>query len=171
MWLIGYDTDTKQPSGGTYTLGVNASIGYLMAVHSKCPREARKKKGAFARSKALPDLQRWADVAFLAYQERCGAEQKSVKGLSRVFRCEINNEESLETTSSVCEMDSFVENKMYTEIYQPDSRQGKALIGMLNGAGVAWMLLRHRDQLGRKVIQTGDHGGQPNPSGRAWRAC
>lgn len=103
--------------------------------------------------KTIPKLHYWADLAFIAYQHQNEAAGQSIKQLKNVFRCKIKNEETLATISAVLQMDSFVEHRMYTESYQPGSLHGKALAGTLTGAGVAWMLLRHPDRLGRKVVK------------------
>lgn len=38
--------------------------------------------------------------------------------------------------------------------FQPDSDEGKALLGTIQLKGIMWMLIQHREQLGKKAIKT-----------------
>lgn len=142
-----------QDSGGEYGLGINTVAGYLMALHSECPREARDDGGGLAPWKPLPDLQHWADVAFIAYKEQCKLDSVLVTGLRYVFRCEIKNEETLKVIRAICDRFPGLPLTMNMMTFDASSAQGKALIATPNGAGVVWMLLRHRQYLGKMLIK------------------
>lgn len=124
-----------------------------MALYSKCPREALKADGRLVPGRPLPELQHWADVAFVAYKEQCKLDGKPVTGLARVFRCEIKNEKTLEVVRAICAEIAGMARGMNTTTFDAGSAQGNALIATPNGAGVAWVLLRHRERLGKKVIK------------------
>lgn len=116
-----------QDSGGEYGLGINTVAGYLMALHSECPRAAREDGGGLAPWKPLPDLQHWADVAFIAYKEQYKLDGVLVTGLRYVFRCEIKNEETLKVIRAICDRVPGLPPTMNTMTFDASSAQGKAL--------------------------------------------
>ena len=119
---------------------------------SLCPSEAQTSKDRRTLPSHLPALGHWADIAFIAWQERCRENQKPVTGLKHVFRCQISNQETLKVVRALCGQAQLTDCWVQNRTYDPDSDEGKALIGTPNGASVAWLLLKHRQNLGRKRI-------------------
>ncbi|KAJ5907388.1 hypothetical protein N7495_000070 [Penicillium taxi] len=105
----------------------------------------------------LPKLQRWSDVSFLTWEEICRQKQKSVQGLKYIIQNWIENE----TTESILrralgEPSNFNDWKKYQDGIILDNENSPnafaAVLGSPNGAGTAWMLIQHRNQLGPKKI-------------------
>lgn len=99
----------------------------------------------------MPKLHHWADLAFIAYQHQCGVEGQSVKRLKNVFRCDIKNEITHAIIGAILP-DRPERSTVDFLPFESNSKEAKALIATPNGAGVAWMLLAHRKQLGWKTI-------------------
>lgn len=100
----------------------------------------------------MPKLHYWADLAYIAYEHQCRIEQQSVKQLSNIIRVDIENPITLEIIRSVLRARPLEEGKVRFLSFEANSKEAKALVAAPNGAGVAWMLLTHRRQLGWKTI-------------------
>lgn len=106
----------------------------------------------------LPPLIHWSDVAFLTYQHQCQGSGVDVNSLQHIFRCRIENK----TTSSIVER---VAQRKFGQkfpapawshrwLFAAGEEGGNAILASPNGRGVAWMLLTHREQLGRKRVKS-----------------
>ncbi|KAK3078934.1 hypothetical protein LTS18_006252, partial [Coniosporium uncinatum] len=137
--------------------------GAIWAVNNLSPGKANARSG---RAAPLPDLQLWSDVVFLEWARRAsnddddddGVGANSIKNLKFVLRLWIVNVETCDVIAHALrrlhparEESRLVHFENEADI-PVESEEGKALLGTPNGRGVAWLLVQHRRQLGRKTV-------------------
>lgn len=95
-------------------------------------------------------LKQLSDIWFLMWQHYQVTATK-MKNLNFIFRLKINNVNT----------DAIVQQAMKGATittwpgtdFTMDQDEGKALLATPHGAGVSWLLIQHKEQLGRKVVK------------------
>ncbi|KAI2476619.1 hypothetical protein Ptr902_11966 [Pyrenophora tritici-repentis] len=99
-------------------------------------------------------LQHWLDIAFLQYLSTFPSPPPQPLPLKYIFQLTIMNETTCEILKSVIAKQDAEECGSWPGLtFDIDSEEGRAILGSPNGAGVAWMLLQHRLQLGERQIE------------------
>lgn len=126
-----------------------------VALAGTCPEMQVRDVYDPAQSNLIPELARWSDVAFLAYQEQCRVAKRPVSGLRYVVRTNIINKRTYQT---ICDILNRKERSLppvansWRLDFDVEEAEAKALIATPNGYGVAWLLLQRRLQLSWKAI-------------------
>ena len=100
-------------------------------------------------------LKRWSDVIFLNYQSlMVGRGKDAMHRLKYIFRMRVNNKKSVKIMEGILGGGSLRESiKAWPGVYYGmETDDGRALLGTPNGLGVAWLLIQHKKQLGRKTV-------------------
>ncbi|KAF1835622.1 hypothetical protein BDW02DRAFT_279021 [Decorospora gaudefroyi] len=105
----------------------------------------------------LPDLAHWSDVAFLQWKDAT-AGLNPMPCLRAVVRDQIINRTTALVIDYILSSQlSWIEkDKRYPSFtFMADSDEGLALLGTPNGAGVAYLLIQHKqlDGLGHRVVE------------------
>lgn len=147
-------TSHSQGTLAEYDNLYDLTSGAIWAINNLSPGKANARSGGAA---PLPDLQLWSDVVFLEWAKRAGGAD-SIKDLKFVLRLWIVNVETCDVIAHALrrlhparEESRLVHFENEADI-PVESEEGKALLGTPNGRGVAWLLVRHRRQLGRKTV-------------------
>ncbi|KAI4686866.1 uncharacterized protein J4E84_005237 [Alternaria hordeiaustralica] len=131
---------------------INFEAGILVANYSYSP--TYKAKALKSLSTALfPSLKHWSDIAFHQWVH-CQLDQEEERDLKFIMRENISNEDTLAIINNILDApprqsQAYTRSGLYLDM---NSDHAIALLGTAHGAGVAWLLAQHRDQLGRKVI-------------------
>ena len=103
-------------------------------------------------NKMLPDIRAWSDVVFLEWQAQAQDNGHDVQGLKYVFRYEVVNPN---TVVIVEQATGRLRRSLWPGLTFPMSdERGRAILGTPNGAGVAYLLATHKEQLGDKTIES-----------------
>ena len=127
---------------------------------------------------ALPDLQRWSDIAYLQALYLCSAENRvpegcerpaadAVKKLKYVVRHDIENADTNVVIHELlqwyvtgpCSFSVSNEGCPWCSVYlmwpgltfSIESDEGLALLGTPNGRGIAWLLKQHEELIGKRA--------------------
>lgn len=107
-----------------------------------------------------PPLSHKSDIAFLEWKRACTKYGVNTRGLKHVFLSVILTEETQKAVKDVLErkgkaIEGFDELPDWreAECLTLDTVYGKAMLGTIQLQGIAWMLLQHREHLGRKTIK------------------
>lgn len=95
-----------------------------------------------AQSDPIPELARWSDVAFLAYQEQCRVAKRPESGLRYVVRTNIINKRTYQTIRDILKRKERslppVANSYRERLdFDVEEAEAKALIATPNGYDVA----------------------------------
>ncbi|CAA9962859.1 hypothetical protein PTMSG1_06227 [Pyrenophora teres f. maculata] len=102
----------------------------------------------------MPLLRHWSDIAFLQYLSTFPSPPPQPLPLKYIFRLTIMNATTCEVLKSVIAKQGVEEYSLWPGLtFDIESEEGRAILGSPNGAGVAWMLLQHKTQLGEKKIE------------------
>jgi hypothetical protein len=97
----------------------------------------------------VPALKFWSDVVYLQWKMHSSPEST----LKYVLRHNIMNP----VTASIVEAINIANSTTTLEwpgtSYAATSEEGQALLGTPNGSGVAYLLVQHKQELGRKTIE------------------
>ncbi|PSN75359.1 hypothetical protein BS50DRAFT_616031 [Corynespora cassiicola Philippines] len=136
----------------------NYGHGWSVAEEEKMRRAVEPAVAQEAR--VWPELGWWSDVAFLQWisppcipvDAEAMPEVENQRNLKYVFRTNIENETTQEVVNRI--LPDFKKEKCTWPgvTFRTDSLEGRALLGTPNGAGVAWLLAQHREQLGWRVV-------------------
>ncbi|KAI4628261.1 hypothetical protein J4E80_002399 [Alternaria sp. BMP 0032] len=131
---------------------INFEAGILVANYSYSPTYKAKELKSLAAA-LLPSLKHWSDIAFHQWVHS-QLDQEEVRDLKFIMRENISNEDTLDIISNILDApprqsQACTRSGLYLDM---TSDHAIALLGTAHGAGVAWLLAQHRDQLGRKVI-------------------
>jgi len=164
-----YTTLGPQGSGPHHATGADFSsmmgptCGVIVTAHSKSPIHNLKRQGSEAADLRAPELQHWSDITFLTYQDLCKniRPETSVEGLKHIFRFNILNDITVPIIKAIVQRQgtfaSFLKFETSTWSqrlsFDASTEEGRALLATPNGAGVAWMLVRYREQLGWKRVK------------------
>lgn len=136
----------SQASDGHYTNIYNVEQGSIMAWSGYTPADGIKAKGNG--SSTVP-LQTWEDVTFLEWQRRA---EEDVHKLRYLWALHILDP----TTQSI--INKALQDRGAKLVPWPGymfhwgSPEGRALLASPVGRDIAWMMIRHKTQLGRKVF-------------------
>lgn len=100
-------------------------------------------------------LNTWADVVFLEYQYQAAQQGQDMKNLKYCFRMNVVNQQTKEVINQAILNTpgaSFQAWPGWT--WDINTPEAQAILGTENGKGLAWLLIRHKTQLGHKVIQS-----------------
>jgi len=131
---------------------INVEAGILVVNYSYSPTYKAEALKSLSTA-LLPSLKHWSDIAFhqWAHYE---LDQEEVHDLKFIMRENISNEDTLAIINNILDASprqsqAYTRSGLYLDM---NSDHAIALLGTAHGAGVAWLLAQHRDQLGRKVI-------------------
>ncbi|KAI4714193.1 hypothetical protein J4E89_001643 [Alternaria sp. Ai002NY15] len=132
---------------------INVEAGILVVNYSYSPTHKAKALTSLATA-LLPSLKYWSDIAFHQWAHSVHTQEKEVHNLKFIMRENISNEDTLAVIHSILDASppqsqACTRSGLYLDM---NSVHAIALLGTAHGAGVAWLLAQHRDQLGRKVI-------------------
>ncbi|KAK3677536.1 hypothetical protein LTR78_002386 [Recurvomyces mirabilis] len=149
-------------TGGVYGAVYNVKDGLIMAAYSTSPEDriidSESAVHHLHPDAVAPPLHFWSDVAYIEYLDRAKSEEVDVSRLTSVFQVKVNN---VYTRPLVLFLLQKHLGKAVTDfpnlqnrvIWSMDSEAGRALLGSPNGAGVAWLLIQHKETLGQKRIK------------------
>ncbi|KAK2057154.1 hypothetical protein LY76DRAFT_516866, partial [Colletotrichum caudatum] len=102
----------------------------------------------------VPSLKRLSDYAFFQRLKGYQCRRINPKYLRFAFRMNIRNEATVQVIIDAIKEAGFerVPVWKYHANIKTGTRQGDAILGTTHGAGVAWMLIQHKDVLGVKEI-------------------
>lgn len=140
-------------SGGLYSNVLNTDGG-IFALKNISPRN----KGATGKppldgtpGNELFPLQTWADTTFLQWADACKGDDNCVKGLKTIAKC--HTESNATNRIGVQALGGTGKWAVWPgQSFNKSSQQFAAIMGTAHGRGVAWLLLTHRKQLGKKYI-------------------
>ncbi|KAF2013589.1 hypothetical protein BU24DRAFT_464355 [Aaosphaeria arxii CBS 175.79] len=142
-----YDIDGKTYpiTGGRFDMILNPMDGVIVAWGSFSPAHRGAKQNPPVT--ILPALKLWSDIVFLEWQNF-----KKPRNLRYVFRYSIKNKNACSIISRALESANQVLQKWPGVTFDMSTREGRAILGSPNGAGVAFLLSQHKEQLGNKTI-------------------
>ncbi|KAI4645806.1 hypothetical protein J4E93_005384 [Alternaria ventricosa] len=136
-----------------FTSDINVEAGVLVATYTYSPTYKAKTSNSPATA-LLPSLKHWSDIAFHQWASQCAKEEVRTSNLRFIIRANISNEDTLAVINNVLDarprqLQACTPSGLYLDM---ESDHAIALLGTAHGAGVAWLLAQHRDQLGHKKI-------------------
>ena len=103
-------------------------------------------------------LRRLSDFMYLVYMDQCKQKIICLQTLQYIIHYDVANTQSLETVSYILKVPLSHQFPDWDHgyVYKPGSQDtdqaAKALVGIPNGLGIAWMLLQHEAQFGPRTI-------------------
>jgi hypothetical protein len=125
---------------------INPGDGLIVAVDNYSPTASSIADGLDI--SRVPALKFWSDAAFLQWK-LCATETSK---LQYVLRYNVMNEATNFVVDSINAANGTEMAAWPGVAYDAESEEGRALLGTPNGSGVAFMLIQHKEQLGRKKI-------------------
>ena len=130
--------------------------GAIFASNNRAPRAALDQSGRHE----YPVISHWSDVAFLQWRSESRRYESQTGSLAPpiryIFRCQIVNKKTRKVIENIvdekrkaADQDTNIQ-VCYT--VSTSTPEGKALLATPNGAGVAYLLIQHKEQLGVKTI-------------------
>jgi hypothetical protein len=111
------------------------------------------------------DVTRWSDVVFTEWQTQAHLD---ISGLQYVFRLQMANDI---TMSVINTLNGHMSHLPWPGLTFPMTElQGLAILGTPNGFGVAWLLIQHRAQFGRRTIESVRVWSDPDSGNPRWCA-
>ncbi|PSN75361.1 hypothetical protein BS50DRAFT_568037 [Corynespora cassiicola Philippines] len=176
------------PTFAHYAQLCNPAQGLLIAETNLGVRQAALEHETpnvnFFTGSGLPPLRRWSDVAFLQYVEaarEAGGKvamgrdiPEMIKGLRYVLRFRVQEPTTRTVVDWVLQQSGSKLVPWPGVTFGMDTEEGKAVLGTINGSGVAYLLAQRREALGRKTVEkvtvfgTEDTAVQPCPSLLFW---
>ncbi|KAH6881580.1 hypothetical protein BKA58DRAFT_433361 [Alternaria rosae] len=96
----------------------------------------------------IPSLKFWSDVAYLQWAKHT----KVLSDLRYVMRISIMNTKTKAVVQHIVKDAPVNGDESYSFRIDDDRDHVAALLGTPNGAGVAWLLIQHKRQLGHKTV-------------------
>lgn len=102
----------------------------------------------------VPDLDTLSDIAYFQWLSACQYKNKSPTTLKVVFRAGVSYKPTFDIAIQALKDEKFDQVPGWDKraVFKMDSRPGRALLGSTHGAGIAWMLIQHKEKLGIKTI-------------------
>ncbi|KAK1959698.1 hypothetical protein LY78DRAFT_591084 [Colletotrichum sublineola] len=137
----GFYQNTMNPTYGAIIFDVNWSPRYSVSI-----RDTRN----------VPDLNALSDVIFLQWLHACKVDKVDPKKLKLTYRLKILSMDT-DTNEIIEQALRKAKHKMASgwdnrKVFTMDESEGAAILGSTHGAGVAWMLIQHKEILGIKTI-------------------
>lgn len=113
-----------------------------------------------------PPLSRSSDMTFLAWKRACEKHKTDPQSLKHVFISIVMTPKTQQVVASILQkMGKPIDDRAdvwgnqtprweQKLTFQPDSDEGKALLGTIQLKGVVWTLLQHRAHIGWKTIKS-----------------
>ncbi|KAK2006109.1 hypothetical protein LZ32DRAFT_503643, partial [Colletotrichum eremochloae] len=139
-----------QPTRATYSNLVNPYAGALIFNANISPEYMFQEYGRGT----VPSLNRLSDFAFFQWIKGCQYKKVNPGYLRFVFRMNITYKPTRQVIMDALKEAGYtrVPGWGYHAKFKTGTRQGDAILGTTHGAGVAWMLIQHKDALGVKEI-------------------
>jgi hypothetical protein len=104
------------------------------------------------------NVKRWSDVAFVEWETQAAKRELDIRGLEYVFPYEISSQKTLNVITVLKEEEEDLPWPGKLIIMRDGNGgldlDGLAMLGSPNGYGVAYLLLQHQAQFGRRTIQS-----------------
>ena len=127
----------------------NLPQGYIVSSFNYGPKHEFDALGI--ENPIYADVTYWSDVVFIEWQSQAQDRGLDVRGLNYVFRYDISNAETI----LVMEQIFMGVSRPWPGIeVQMSHSAGLAMLGTPNGRGVAWLLATHKEQFGRRTIES-----------------
>ncbi|KAJ9306836.1 hypothetical protein DTO217A2_3617 [Paecilomyces variotii] len=146
---VNVDGEEYQSTGAMYGSAYNLQDGAIISHSAHSPESEAPNLSRY------PKCRRWSDVTFLQWQHMA---QGNVQNLNHVFRETITNQDTrsimrrvLGKPDSWNDWDELHSASRWRSFY-PQSDEFNALLYTPNVRGVAWLLIQHKQQLGRRII-------------------
>lgn len=162
MIQTGYRLTRSQPvgSGASFSFVTNPQDSCLVLSEAYSTQYKIKEKGLDKLNIVSPPLSHASDMAFLDWKRACTKYHTDLKSLKHVFLSVIVTDTTQEVVDDIYwrqgkELTSWEDIPLWEHrlVVQPDSDEGKALLGTDQLKIVMWMLVQHREHLGRKTIK------------------
>ncbi|KAF1959612.1 hypothetical protein CC80DRAFT_501814 [Byssothecium circinans] len=137
MWATDHTTGPES----WFSQILNPRAGLIIADLNTSPNHGENPAG-----KKLPDLRFWSDIAYLQWRSAC-AEYECKQSTS----CDTPQPQASEL-NKVLEQIGAELSEWPGVLLKPDCEEAKVLLGSPNGSGVAFLLIDHKAQLGRKTV-------------------
>jgi glucokinase len=98
----------------------------------------------------LPPLQNWSDVTFLQWNH---ITARNPGALKYVWRVNIFNADTYAIVKEALKRKYNEEPSTLGRAFSMDDEEGKAVLGTVHGAGVAYLLAQHKKQMGLKTVR------------------
>jgi hypothetical protein len=160
---VAIDGTTYKPTTAYFTTVFNPIEGVIIAWGSYGAKYQGSKQDPPIT--VLPKLQNWSDITWLQWAQLAG---DMAKNLRFIFRSPVANTEAQWLITRALQLSGKQLSTWPGVEFSMDTDEGKAILASPNGSGVAYLLLTHKRQLGRKTIGKvtvfGDDGKkQPRP--------
>lgn len=150
------DGQTYEPTCATFAQICNPTAGILIADMNWTAFHVSALGIDDRMTEAFPPLLHWSDIAFLQYKLACEnvfGSAATKLDIRYIFRFSIINSETISIlTKIVNEHGSGLFEVWPGLTIDPQSEQGKAILGTPNGSGVLHLLAQHQKELGKKSI-------------------
>ena len=115
-----------------------------------------------------PLLRQWSDIVWLEYRKQCLNQERRFSDLRFVFRVEAIAKGTLRVLNTILDPKGDIERGVtrpnvlparaqkwdHRRTFHEGQPQFQAMVGSPNGAGVAWLLITHKAELGNKKIRS-----------------
>ncbi|TDZ74293.1 hypothetical protein CTRI78_v001002 [Colletotrichum trifolii] len=158
VYYIAHDTKFKKPDGtegqpteGFYSNVVNPAARTFIFDSNMSPTYHKQMYG----KGDVPEMDTLSDFALYAWRDACFVKGVDPKELKVVFRTGVSYGPAFKTVMEALEKAGHTQVPRWEErIVLPMTEDpGRAVLGTLHGAGVAWMLIQHKDIFGKKKIK------------------
>jgi hypothetical protein len=99
----------------------------------------------------LPDVRRWSDIVFVEWETQANQRGVHVGGLKYVFRHNIQNAITLDVIEYLATGHIIAWPGL---LFKTCTAGGRALVGVPNGRGIAWLLASHKEAFRGKTIES-----------------
>jgi hypothetical protein len=107
------------------------------------------------------DITYWSDVVFIEWQSQAINRGLDIRELNYVFRLEITNEDTIEVIQRI--LGGTYRPWPGVDVQMTEAA-GLAMLGTPNGRGVAWLLATHKEQFGKRTIESVTVWSDSNPN-------
>lgn len=149
------DGVTYNPSGAVYNNHYNPVL--ITAKNNWGPASEGKKQPVRVTggpNDPFPLLSRLSDVMYLEFRRVMAENKQPMDELKGVWREHVMNEVTRDVATKVASSNYMLFGipQFPGKDFAPGSDEFAALVAAPNGVGVAYLLLQHREQMGRKTI-------------------
>ncbi|KAK2049510.1 hypothetical protein LZ31DRAFT_562639 [Colletotrichum somersetense] len=139
-----------EPSEGTYQNIMNAKSGAIIFDNNYSPQYQVAKYGRGT----VPDLNALSDVVFFQWLSACKIDKVDPKELKVAFRMAILTKSTVDIIEQALSKAKYKLEPGWDnrKVFTMRQSGGMAILGSAHGAGLAWLLLQHKDTLGVKTI-------------------
>lgn len=107
-----------------------------------------------------PPLSHKSDIAFLEWKRVCAKYRTDTKHLKHIILSVITTPATQKVVKQIFQdhgrtVSDWTKLPLWEQrlTFGPDSNEGKALLATVQVKGIMWMLIQHRQQLGKKAIK------------------